>query len=335
MSEKILDLIIIGAGPIGLTCGIAAKKNDLDYLIIEKGVLVNSLFNFPTNMTFFSTSLLLEIGDVPFVSHNTKPTRQESLEYYYRVFQSWKLKAKFYEEVVAVERMDGIYHLKTNKKTYQTKSIIVSTGFYDTPRLMNIKGENLPKVKHFYDAPHSYIGQKVLVIGAANSACDVALELYYKGADVTMSVRGESISKRVKYWIKPNIENRIKEGSIKAYFNTTVEEIREETVVLNTSDRQIEIENDWVLAMTGYQPNFDFFRKIGIELAEDGFLTPIHNKETLETNLPNVYIAGVINAGLQTSKLFIENTRVHAGMIISDLKKKLSAAPSFEQVLAD
>ncbi len=325
MSDKVLDVIIIGAGPIGLTCGIAASKAKLDYLIIEKGVLVNSLYNFPTNMTFFSTSILLEIGAVPFISHNTKPTRRESLEYYNRVYQSWKLKAKFYEEVISVERIDGIYILKTNKQTYRTRSIIVSTGFYDTPRLMNIKGENLPKVKHYYSEPHPYIGQKVLVIGAANSACDVALELYYKGAEVTMSVRKESISPRVKYWIKPNIENRIKEGSIKAYFETTIEEITLNTVRLNTPKGKIEIENDWVLAMTGYKPNFNFFRKIGIELAADGFLTPIHNKETLETNLPNVYIAGVINSGLQTSKLFIENTREHAEMIMSDLTKKIGA----------
>jgi len=325
MSDKVLDVIIVGAGPIGLTCGIAASKAKLDYLIIEKGVLVNSLYNFPANMTFFSTSILLEIGGVPFISHNTKPTRQESLEYYNRVYQSWKLKAKFYEEVGSVESVDGIYILKTNKQTYRTRSIIVSTGFYDIPRLMNIKGENLPKVKHYYNEPHPYIGQKVLVIGAANSACDAALELYYKGAEVTMSVRKDCISPRVKYWIKPNIENRIKEGSIKAYFETTIEEITPNTVRLNTPEGEVEIENDWVLAMTGYKPNFDFFRKIGIELADDGFLTPVHNKETLETNLPNVYIAGVINAGLQTSKLFIENTRQHAEMIMSDLAKKINA----------
>ncbi|MEM1123444.1 MAG: YpdA family putative bacillithiol disulfide reductase, partial [Bacteroidota bacterium] len=291
MKEPILDVIIIGAGPIGLSCGIEATKADLDYLILEKGVLVNSLYNFPTNMTFFSTSVLLEIGDVPFISHNAKPTRRESLEYYNRVYQSWNLKTKFYEPVLQVEIVDGIYHVKTNKQSYQTRAIVVSTGFYDTPRLMNIKGEHLPKVKHFYDEPHPYIGQNVLVIGAANSACDVALELYYKGALVTMSVRKDSISPRVKYWIKPNIENRIKEGSITAHFNTTVEEIKEKSVVLNTPDGQLEIDNDWVLAMTGYQPNFDFFRMIGIELADDGHLTPVHNKETLETNMTNVYIA--------------------------------------------
>jgi len=283
-------------------------------------------------MTFFSTSVLLEIGDVPFISHNNKPTRQESLEYYNRVYQSWKLKARFYEEVLASATEKGIYVLKTNKQTYRTRAIILSTGFYDIPRLMNIKGENLPKVKHYYDTPHPYISQKVLVIGAANSACDVALELYYKGAEVTMSVRKESLSHRVKYWIKPNIENRIKEGSIKAYFNTTVEEITPTSVILNTPEGKITLDNDWVLAMTGYQPNFDLFRKIGIELADDGYLTPIHNEETLETNMPNVYMAGVINAGLLTSKFFIENTRIHAEMIMRDLAKKIGQPAASLQV---
>lgn len=322
--DRILDVIIVGAGPIGLTCGIEAKKANLDYLIIEKGVLVNSLFNFPTNMTFFSTSVLLEIGNVPFVSHNIKPTRRESLEYYYRVFQSWGLKANFYEQVVGLDSKNDIYTLRTNRASYQTKAVIVATGFYDTPRLMNILGENLPKVKHFYDEPHPYIGQKVLVIGAANSACDVALELYYQGAEVTMAIRKDSISHRVKYWIKPNIENRIKEGAIKAYFNSTVEAIKEQEVLINTPKGQINLENDWVLAMTGYKPNFDLLRQLGIVLSDDGFLTPIHDEDTLETNLPNVYIAGVINSGLQTSKLFIENTRHHAHLIITDVQKKLS-----------
>lgn len=324
MSDKVLDLVIIGAGPIGLTCGIEATKAGLDYLILEKGVLVNSLYNFPQNMTFFSTSILLEIGEVPFISHNNKPTRQESLEYYNRVYQSWKLKAKFYEAVLEVEQKEGRYILKTNKQTYQTRAIIVSTGFYDTPRLMNIKGEDLPKVKHFYDTPHPYISQKVLVIGAANSACDVALELYYKGAEVTMAIRKEELSHRVKYWIKPNIENRIKEGSIKAYFNTTVEAITPTSVILNIPNGKVELANDWVLAMTGYKPNFNLLRKIGIELADDGFLTPVHNEETLETNMPNVYIAGVVNGGLKTSRYFIENTRIHAEMIMRDLAKKVA-----------
>ena len=312
------DLIIIGAGPIGLACAIEAKKANLDYLIIEKGVLVNSLYNFPANMTFFSTSILLEIGEVPFISHNDKPTRRESLEYYRRVFNSWQLKANFYERVLSNTPISGGYELKTSKGTYQTKSIVIATGFYDTVRKMNIDGEELAKVKHFYDDPHPYIGQKVLVVGAANSACDAALELYHKGAEVTMSVRKSEINSRVKYWIKPNIDNRIKEGSITAYFDTTVQEITETTVVLNTPKGTKEIDNDFVLAMTGYEPDFSFLETIGIAL-EGEHLRPVHDPETLETNLPKVYVVGVINAGKQTSKLFIENTRIHADMFIGHL----------------
>ena len=322
MTKNILDLIIIGAGPIGLTCGIEAEKGQLNYLIIEKGVLVNSLFNFPANMTFFSTSQLLEIGNVPFISHNDKPTRREALEYYRRVFYSWNLKAHFYEKVLDMERKADFYKIQTSRSEYLTQAVIVTTGFYDIARKMNIPGENLPKVKHFYDEPHPYIGQKVLVVGAANSACDVALELYYKGAEVTMAIRKDSINPRVKYWIKPNIENRIEEGAIKAHFNTTVEAIKEQSVILKTPEGKIELENDFVLAMTGYQPDFDFLQKLGIKLNADEYRTPVHNKETLETNLPKVYIAGVVSAGLHTSKLFIENTRVHAKMIMSDLLRK-------------
>jgi len=313
-----LDLIIIGAGPIGLACAIEAKKAELNYLIIEKGVLVNSLFNFPSNMTFFSTSQLLEIGDVPFISHNDKPTRRESLEYYRRVYDSWQLKAHFYESVESLSPLTEGYELTTSKNVYQTKGVAVATGFYDTIRKLNIPGEQLPKVKHYYKEPHPYIGQKVLVVGAANSACDVALELYYKGAEVTMAIRKPEINTRVKYWIKPNIENRIKEGTIKAYFNTTVEEITENRVVLVTPEGKVELENDFVMAMTGYLPNFQLLEKLGIQL-EGEYKRPIQHTETLETNLPNVYVAGVVSAGLQTSKLFIENTRIHAAMIVGEL----------------
>jgi len=320
--DKILDVIIIGAGPIGLACGIEATKAKLEYLLLEKGVLVNSLYHFPTNMTFFSTSKLLEIGNVPFISHNDKPTRRESLEYYRRVYDSWDMKAHFYEPVEAVHPIEGGYYLQTNKASYRTKAIILATGFYDIPRMMGIPGENLSKVKHYYNEPHPYIGQKVLVIGAANSACDVALELYYKGAEVTMCVRKPEINSRVKYWIKPNIENRIKEGAIKAYFNSTLEAITESMVQLNTPDGSLTLENDFVLAMTGYQPDLAFFEKIGIEL-EGTHQRPVQDPDTLETNLPRVYVAGVIAAGKQTSKLFIENTRVHAKMIVSDLLKQL------------
>ncbi len=317
------DLVIIGGGPIGLNCAIEAKKAGINYVILEKGVLVNSLYNFPTNMTFFSTSGLLEIGDVPFIAHGDKPTRRESLEYFRRVLDSWDLNIELYTEVEKMSSGEhGQYQIDTNRGRYSAKSVIVATGFYDTPRLLNIPGEELPKVKHYYDDPHPYVNRKVLVIGAANSACDVALETYYKNAEVTMAIRESEIYPKVKYWIKPNIENRIKEGSIKAYFNTTVKEIRENEVDLVTPEGELTIENDFVLAMTGYKPNYDLFDSLGLPISDDEFKRPIHDPETLETPLPNVYVAGVINAGLRTSTLFIENTRVHSEMIIKAIQQK-------------
>lgn len=316
------DLVIIGGGPIGMNCGIEAKKAGLDYIILEKGVLVNSLYHFPTNMTFFSTSNLLEIGDVPFIAHSDKPTRKEALEYFRRVQESWGLNIKLYTEVKSMKSEQGVYQIETNKGLFTARSVVVATGFYDTPRLLNIPGEDLPKVKHFYDDPHPYVDQKVLVIGAANSACDVALETFYKGAEVTMAIREAEIYPKVKYWIRPNIENRIKEGSIKAWFNTTVKEIRETEVVLDTPEGEKVIENDFVLAMTGYKPNYDLFASLGLPVSDDEFKVPLHNPDTLETPLENVYVAGVINAGLQTSKLFIENTRIHSGMIVKSILEK-------------
>lgn len=316
------DLVIIGGGPIGLNCAVEAQKAGLTYIVLEKGVLVNSIYNFPTNMTFFSTSNLLEIGDVPFIAHSDKPTRKEALEYFRRVKDSWDLNISLYTEVFEMKRVGGIHKLKTSKGRFQAENIIVSTGFYDTPRLLNIPGENLPKVKHFYDDPHPYVGQKVLVIGAANSACDVALETYYKGAEVTMAIRETEIYPKVKYWIRPNIENRIKEGSISAYFDTTVEEIRNNEVVLNTPNGRVTLENDFVLAMTGYKPNYSLFENLGIEISKDEYKVPVHDAETLETTTPGVFVAGVINSGLQTSKLYIENTRVHSNMIIDTIKER-------------
>jgi len=317
-----LDVLIIGGGPIGLACGIEAKKAALAYQIIEKGCLVNSLYNYPVNMTFFSTSELLEIGGVPFISHNPKPTRSEALEYYRRVQTSWELNVKLYEPVIQVEKAEEGYQVKTNKAIYLTKSIIVATGFYDIPKLMNVPGEDLPKVKHYYDDPHLYAGQKVVVVGAANSAIDVALETYRKKSEVTLIVRGDEISHRVKYWIKPDIDNRIKEGSIKAYFNASIKEIRKNEVVINTPKGDVTIENDHVLAMTGYQPDFSFLRKIGIELAEDEVRRPEHDAETHETNLPNIYLAGVVCGGMHTTKWFIENSRKHADIIIEQIVNK-------------
>lgn len=313
------DLIIIGGGPIGLNCAIEAKKAGLNYIILEKGVLVNSLYNFPTNMTFFSTSNLLEIGGVPFIAHSDKPTRKESLEYFRRVKDSWDLNISLYTEVQGMSFNEGVYQIDTSKGPFQAQNVIVATGFYDTPRLLNIPGENLPKVKHYYDDPHPYVGQKVLVIGAANSACDVALETFYKGAEVTMVIRESEIYPKVKYWIRPNIENRIKEGAIKAHFNSTVKEIRPNEVVIETPDGPITIANDFVLSMTGYKPNYALFEKLGLPISKDESKIPLHNPDTLETPLPGIYVAGVINAGLKTSTLFIENTRQHSEMIINHI----------------
>ena len=317
------DLLIVGAGPIGVTCAIEAQKAGLKYVVVEKGVLVNSLYNFPTNMTFFSTSKKLEIGGIPFISHNEKPTRREALEYFRRVNEDWKLNINFYEKVLTINKLGkDIFQIDTSKNTYQSKSVIVVTGFYDLPKRLNIPGGNLPKVKHYYDDWHPYIGQKVIVVGAANSACDVALELYHKGAEVTMVVRKESISPRVKYWIKPNIENRIKEGSIPAFFNSNIAEIKEGEVTIQTPDKAVTLKNDFVLAMTGYLPDYNFFKKIGMKFHDDEYQTPIHDEATLETNIPNLYIAGVVSAGKHTSKFFIENTRDHAAMILKDILEK-------------
>lgn len=319
-----LDLLIIGAGPTGINCGISAMKANLNFKIIEKGVLVNSLFNFPTNMTFFSTSKLLEIGDIPFISHTDKPTRKEALEYYRRIVHSYQLPIHYYEKVEQMDTSEDTssYTVKTDKGTYLTKHVIISTGFYDIPVRMNVPGEDLPKVKHYYDEAHHYIGQKVLVIGAANSACDVALETWQKGADVTMAVRGPALYDRVKYWILPNIRNRIKEGSIQAHFNTVVKEIKATEVILhNEENGEFSIENDFVLAMTGYSPNYTLLDKLGVKYQNDRLKTPLVDETTLETNLPHVYMAGVMNGGLKTNQYFIENTREHGDLIIQQIRK--------------
>lgn len=316
------DLIIIGGGPIGLACGIEAKKAGLSYLIIEKGALVNSIYNYPINMTFFSTSERLEIGNVPFVSNNAKPARSEALEYYRRVAISAQLKINLFEEVLSTEKNDTGFIVTTNKNSYKTHNVVVATGFYDIPYLLNVEGENLPKVKHFYNDPHFYAFQKVLVVGAANSAVDAALETWRKGAEVTMVVRGEALSRRVKYWVKPDIENRIAEGSIKAYFNSTVDLIEEKQVVINTPEGKITIENDWVIAMTGYQPNLEFLHILGIELSNDEVRKPAYNEETFETNVKGIYLAGVICGGMNTHRLFIENSREHATKIVEHIVSK-------------
>ena len=319
------DVLIIGGGPIGLACGIAATKAGLSYIIIEKGPLVNSLYNYPMFMHFFSTSERLEIGNVPFMSMQPKPGRQEALEYYRRVAEMHKLNIHLFETVQQVEHPNNandFFQVHTSKASYEAKQIIVSTGFYDIPVLLNVPGEDLPKVTHYYKDPSYYSFQKVIVVGASNSAVDAALETWRKGADVTMIVRQDAISHRVKYWVKPDIENRIKEGSIKAYFNSSVTTIREREVDIQTPDAQITLENDFVLSLTGYKPNFNFLRSLGIHLSDDGKCFPSYNPATMETNVKGIYLAGVVCGGMDTHKWFIENSRVHADIIINHIISK-------------
>jgi thioredoxin reductase (NADPH) len=323
---KVYDLLIIGGGPIGLVCGIEAQKANLDYTIIEKGCLVNSIYHYPINMTFFSTSERLEIGGVPFISHGDKPTRREALDYYRRVASSWKTNLRLYEKVENIKKLNSsdltslLFEITTSKGIYLTKHIILATGFYDLPNLMGVKGENLPKVKHYYDEPHPYAFQKIVVVGAANSAVDVALETYRKGAEVTMVIREPEIRKSVKYWVRPDIENRIKEGSIKAYFNAEITEIREGAIDIKTeSEGSLTLENDFVLAMTGYLPNFELLKMAGVEITNTEQLYPSYNSETQESNQRGVYLAGVVCGGMETNKWFIENSIVHAEKIIQHI----------------
>lgn len=329
MNNQVYDIIIIGGGPIGLACGIEAKTKKLNYLILEKGCLVNSLYHYPQNMTFFSTSDKLEIGNIPFVSNNAKPTRIEALEYYRRVTTSSHLKINLFEEVLSVDYQqlamnnENSFSVITSKQTYRAKNIIIATGFYGLPFLMNVPGEGLPKVTHYYKDPHFYAFQKVMVIGSNNSAVDAALETWRKGAEVIMVIREDEIGGRVKYWVRPDIVNRIEEGSIKAYFNSTVEEIKEHEVVIKTPEGIKNIPNDWVIAATGYQPDLSFLQKLGIELSNDEVHKPAYNEDTHETNIKGIYLAGVICGGMNTHRLFIENSREHAVKIVENIFKNV------------
>lgn len=316
---EVLDILIIGGGPIGLNCALEAQKNNLSYLIIEKGTIVNSLYNYPLYMRFFSTAEKLEIAEIPFISTAPKPGRQEALEYYQGITRQKNLNIKLYEKVLKVSKTDDIFKIESSQSTYYSKNVIISTGFYDIPNLMNIPGEDLPKVKHYYSEPYPYAKQKIVVVGSSNSAVDAALETYRKGAEVTMIVRHSEISKSVKYWVKPDIENRIAEGSITAHFNSELIEIREKSILFKDENGQVhEIENDFVLAMTGYLPDFDFLRNSGIELQGD-CLNPLYHPETMETNIKNLYLAGVVCGGRDTHLWFIENSRIHADMIIKSI----------------
>lgn len=314
------DLIIVGAGPIGLACGIEAKKMGLNYSIIEKGVLVNSIYHYPQNMTFFSTSERLEIGEIPFISNNPKPTRAEALEYYRRVATTWELKINLYEKITSFKKSIKGFEVYTPKGVYHTKNIVLATGFYDLPYKLNIPGEELDKVTHYYKEPHPYFGMDLVIVGAANSAVDVALETYRKGAkSVTLIVREKEIGTNVKYWARPDIVNRIEEGSIPAYFESNLLEIKSKIVRVQTPKGNIEIPNDFVLAMTGYQPDFSLLESLGVEFHSDDYKTPKYNSESMESSQKGVYLAGVVCGGLKTNKWFIENSRIHAKQIINSI----------------
>ncbi|MGJ8592821.1 MAG: YpdA family putative bacillithiol disulfide reductase [Aquaticitalea sp.] len=319
MSEH-KQIIIIGAGPIGIACALECKKRNWDYVVIEKGTLTNSLYNYPKNMTFFSTSEKLEIDDIPFISNNPKPTRDEALEYYRRVTTSNKLNIHLYETVQSIEKDEDNFKITTDKTAYESQKIIIASGFYDIPNRLNVPGEQLPKVTHYYKEAHAYALQNVIVVGASNSSVDAALEIWRKGGKVTMIIRDSQIGERVKYWVRPDIINRIEEGSIKAFYNSEITEIKETEVTLQTPDGSKTLPNDFVVALTGYQPNFEFLKDAGVTLSDDKLKLPNYNPETMETNVEGLYLAGVICGGMETHKWFIENSRVHAKLIANHLE---------------
>jgi thioredoxin reductase (NADPH) len=320
------DVVIIGGGPIGIACGLEAKKQGISYIIIEKGTIVNSLFNYPVNMQFFSSSEKLEIDNIPFISKEAKPKRNEALEYYRRIVTSNQLNIHLFEKVLDTEKQDDSFLVKSNKGEYVAKNVVLATGFYDLPNTIDVPGEDLLKVSHYYNDPHFYASQKLAVIGASNSAIDAALECWRKGAEVTLIIRGPEVGPRVKYWVRPDIINRIEEGSIKAYYNSTVKEIRSNEIVIETPDGEVILENDFVLALTGYRPNFAFLEKLGIALSDDAKRLPNYDPETMETNVDGLFLAGVICGGMETHKWFIENSRIHAPIIMNTIKHKLELA---------
>ncbi|EPR73888.1 Thioredoxin reductase [Winogradskyella psychrotolerans RS-3] len=323
MEDLDLDVLIIGAGPIGIACALECKKRNLNYVVLEKGALTNSLFTYPLNMTFFSTSEKLEIDNIPFISNNPKPTRNEALEYYRRVSTSNTLNINLYETVIEVNKTPTGFKIKSDKSLYNAKKIIIATGFYDIPNLLNIEGEDLPKVFHYYKEAHPFTLQDIAVVGASNSSVDAALEIYRKGGNVTMIVRGDAIGERVKYWVKPDILNRIEEGSIKAYFNSEIKEIKPSEIIIKTPKGEKTIANDYVIALTGYRPNFKFLENAGIEFSTDRKSIPNYNPETMESNVKGLYLAGVICGGKETHKWFIENSRIHAKMITNHITQTI------------
>jgi thioredoxin reductase (NADPH) len=325
--EMHTDVLVIGAGPTGLACAIEAQKIGLKVIVVDKGCLVNSLFHYPPGMTFFTTPELLEIGDIPFTTALQKPTREEALEYYRKVAEHYHLDLRQYEWVKTVMGDDGKFSITATDRSgrphdYRTRKVIVSTGYYDLANQLRIPGEDLPKVSHYYGEPHPYYDTEVLVIGGKNSAAIAALDLWRHGARVTLVHREAQIHHHVKYWIKPDIENRIKNNNIVAYFNSSVQEIGIDHVMLSTPRGSVRLTNDFVLALIGYHPDYDFLRSMGIELSDQQH-RPVCDPVCLESNVPGIYVAGVIVAGSRTNEIFIENGRFHGKQIADDLKRKL------------
>ena len=323
------DVIVVGAGPTGLACGIELQQRGLRTLLIEKGCVVNSLYNYPTNMVFFTTPELLEIGNIPMTSLNEKPNRHEALKYYRRVADHFQLNIHDYERVERIAGEDDAFQVFTSDRlgcshTYNARKVVLATGYYDVPNLLNVPGEQLSKVLHYYKEPHPYYNHDVAVIGAKNSAAIAALELFWTGARVTLIHRGTGISDKVKYWIKPNIENRIKCGDIQAYFNSQVLEIRPDSLVVSTPRGEVLLKNDFLFALTGYSPDLNFLNAIGITLDPET-QKPRSDARTLESECPGIYLAGVIVAGMHTNEIFIENGRFHGKQIAESVAAKLSA----------
>ena len=328
MSEDLFDVLVIGAGPTGMACAIEAQRAGFRSVLVEKGCLVNSLYHYPPQMLFFTTPELLEIGDVPFPSAHPKPTREEALEYYRKVAAHYQLDVRQYERVLKVEGSDGDFRVLTRDRSgvehfHRTRKIVVSTGYYDLPNMLGVPGEELPKVLHYYGEPHPYFDLDVVVVGGKNSAAIAALELWRRGARVTLVHRGPGMHQNVKYWIRPDIENRIKAGEIKAYFNSTLREIGPEHVVVAAPDGDVRLKNDFVFALVGYHPDYSFMRGMGVDLAPPDW-RPVCDPESLETNVPGIYVAGVIVAGSRTNEIFIENGRFHGRQIARHLQQRLS-----------
>jgi thioredoxin reductase (NADPH) len=325
-----VDVLVIGAGPTGLACGIEAQKAGFKILIVDKGCLVNSLFHYPTQMTFFTTPELLEIGDIPFSTAHQKPTREEALEYYRKVAEHYRLPVIQYQWVKTVVGRDGDFEITTTDRLgrvydYRTRKLIVATGYYDLPNLLNVPGEDLPKVFHYYREPHPYFDLDVAVIGGKNSAAISSLDLWRHGARVTLIHRGSKMHNHVKYWILPDFENRVRNREITAYFNSSVEEIGADYVVVRTSGDRVRLKNDFVFALTGYHPDYDFLGSMGIELSAHD-CRPLCDPLSLESNVPGIYLAGVIVAGSHTNEIFIENGRFHGQQIVRPIKQKFEAS---------